>query len=480
MSRGHVFLVAVVTGALVLIVATQAPAGPLPTRHGKDDAFHDVGDAADSTAGASCSCSREQALDEDCCSCTVAQVAAATSYFKERLQQLVETPLFRVYTPYPNHAGQELYDVPCSIPEFRELAVNLSEAQLGCAIQQCGCSKDHCGTEEWRLKPCFVQCGEDLSKRAKSLSELSSTKPVSSDGVGPVQYDLVENPEQFTGYGTLLDDQSAGMIWANLYSSSFCFTSCPAETDAEPSAEKRLVYRVVSGLQASVNTHIAMHYGFYVDTHEPATRQNWDFARDLQFGPWRDMFDERVGRHPERLRNMHFVFALMTRALHRLEPHVDRLLEAGAKACPKCASDHNRTREILSQLVSPPEDAPSECRALLKAFDDAALFKTRDIETLELKNEVRTRFQRMGDVMTCVGCDRCKLWGSLQFHAARVALGILLNGYDVDGRYLGEDRPFVVPQFADLMPNDIVALVNAIAQVSKSIDQARQWAQYST
>lgn len=428
----------------------------------------------------SCACSGEDLLDKDCCSCTVAQVSEATSsYFKDRLQQLAETPLFRVYTPYPEHAGKQLYDMQCSIPEFEDLAQQLSSLQLGCAIQQCGCSEDQCNTEHWRHQPCFVKCEKDSQTLETSIANLALTAPLDVSGGGPVQYDLLDNPEQFTGYGTLLDDKSARLIWDSLYSGKFCFTSCPEQTEDEPRAEKRLVYRVVSGLQASINTHLAMHYGFFKDTGAPATGENWGVARDLEFRPWKELFDQRVGQHPDRVRNMHFVFALLTRALYRLGPHLDQALAAGRNSCSKCASEHERTRELLHQLVSPPDHVPNGCPEVLRAFDEASLFATDDVEMAHLKEEVKARFARMGDLMTCVGCDRCKLWGTLQFHATRVALGVLLNETKA-GDDDGSTQQFPVPRWSELSPNDLVALVNALAQVGMSIDQAKRWLQVET
>merc|ERR1719343_801363 len=106
-----------------------------------------------------------------------------------------------------------------------------------------------------------MECKDSAKEREDGVLGIGRVTPADSDGGGPVQYDLLDNPEQFTGYGTLLDDKSARMIWDNLYTERFCFTSCPAETEAELKPEKRLVFRVVSGLQASINTHLAMHYG---------------------------------------------------------------------------------------------------------------------------------------------------------------------------------------------------------------------------
>jgi len=404
----------------------------------------------------------------------VSQVAEATiSYFKPRLLRLVQAPLFRVYAPYPDDPGKELYDVDCSIPEFTQLAQELSSLQLGCAIQQCGCSSDSCALQAWRHEPCFLQCQEDEDTRKKKVANMAPTQPMDSAETGPMQYNLLENPEQFTGYGTLLDDRSAAKIWETMYTDKVCLTSCSEETELEENAAKRLVYRVVSGLQASVNTHIAMHYGFYDDSHEPATRENWGSARGLHFAPWKSLFDERVGGHPDRIRNMHFVFTLLTRALHHLGPYLWKLLDAGSKGCAACASERASMQQLLEEVVFPAAHAPAECDAILRAFDAGALFSGNSSEVLELKADIKRRFRRMGHLMTCVGCDRCKLWGSLQFHAARVALGILLGSSETED--VGDVDQFAVPRLTELRPNDIVALVNALAQLSKSIDQVRRW-----
>jgi len=435
--------------------------------------LHDSGNVNTSGSGTASADSGTEVLDKDCCPCTASQVAEATSsYFKDILLELVETPLFRAYTPYPNQADHELHDVQCSIPEFQELALELSSSQLGCAIEQCSCSEMDCPAENWRQQPCGSDTNTETLEQGITRVSPTIPLPASNSSAGPVQYDLTENPEQFTGYGMLLDDKSARLIWENLYTDRFCLFSCPENND-EPSAEKRLVYQVVSGLQASINTHLSMHYGIYTDTQEPATRENWRAGRDLSFGPWKALFDDRVGRHPDRVRNMHFVFALMLRALHTISPRLDHLLEASRNSCPKCAEQYNQTKDLLQSLVAPSAQA-RECSAVLHAFDPSVLFADQDPGTVQLKEELKRRLQRMGEMMTCVGCDRCKLWGTLQFHAARVAVGVLINDEPIDDD--NNTSQFGVPSLSSLRPNDIVALVNTMAQLSKSIHQAKQWA----
>ena len=74
--------------------------------------------------------------------------------------------------------------------------------------------------------------------------------------------------------------------------------------------------------------------------------------------------------------------------------------------------------------------------------------------------------------------------GTLQFHGLRVALGILLFP-DVDvspdtPEAMGGSSEGAVPRRQDLTPNDLVALVTTLVQLSKSVDQVRIWTTKST
>lgn len=61
-----------------------------------------------------------------------------------------------------------------------------------------------------------------------------------------VYVDLLKNPEKFTGYV----GQSTWKIWKAIYEEN-CF-----ESDGQ-CIEKRVFYRLISGLQASITTHVA-------------------------------------------------------------------------------------------------------------------------------------------------------------------------------------------------------------------------------
>ena len=84
-----------------------------------------------------------------------------------------------------------------------------------------------------------------------------------TDDDSGLQYvDLLLNPERFTGYS----GPSAHRIWNSIYQEN-CFKeeassykSLLQGDAAEPCLEKRVFYRVISGLHASINTHLSAEY----------------------------------------------------------------------------------------------------------------------------------------------------------------------------------------------------------------------------
>ena len=106
--------------------------------------------------------------------------------------------------------------------------------------------------------------------------------------------DLLRNPEAYTGYVA----PHAHRIWGAVYEQ-------PAfsHSDAKPCAEKRVLYRLVSGIHASITAHIAARY--LVD----------EAART--YGPNVAIFRERLAAHPERVQNLYFAYLFVLRAVGR-------------------------------------------------------------------------------------------------------------------------------------------------------------------
>ena len=80
----------------------------------------------------------------------------------------------------------------------------------------------------------------------------------------------------------------------------------------------------------------------------------------------------------------------------------------------------------------------------------------------ELRGQFVNRFHNISKIMDCVTCERCRLWGKLQILGLGTALKILL----ADGDEFG---------LGVLQRNEVVALINTLAQLAKSVDSIRDW-----
>lgn len=61
------------------------------------------------------------------------------------------------------------------------------------------------------------------------------------------------NPERFTGYA----GPSANRVWRAIYNGN-CFSLGSSDLDHNQCYEKRVFYRLISGLQSSISTHLAL------------------------------------------------------------------------------------------------------------------------------------------------------------------------------------------------------------------------------
>lgn len=108
-------------------------------------------------------------------------------------------------------------------------------------------------------------------------------------GGGPVYVNLLQNPEGYTGYA----GPSAQRVWQAIQQEN-CFGG-----GDDICLEKRVFYRLMSGLQASISTHIAKNYYFPDGT--------WGINLPL--------FMRAVGSHSDRMNNLYFTFLFVLRAV---------------------------------------------------------------------------------------------------------------------------------------------------------------------
>jgi hypothetical protein len=317
---------------------------------------------------------------------------------------------------------------------------------------------------------CVVEYDDECDERDYCVPDDAGT-------AGKGEYvSLVRNPERFTGYA----GDGARQVWDAIYrencfqKSSFpqsAFLGGPAQAQG-PAAmdfkavmeaagrkevleqerqqnpltpfvaktglehedeclEKRVFYRVISGMHASISTHLC-----------------WEFLNQTtgQWQPNLACYVNRLHNYPDRISNLYFNYALVTRAIAKLGPQFG---EGGSYTF--CTGDHDQDAETRAKVLAVTEKASS----VPQIFNENLMFKNG--EGPSLKEDFRNRFRNVTRLMDCVGCDKCRLWGKLQTAGYGTALKVLFEFDNNNG-----DIPI-------LRRTELVALFNTYARLSNSL-----------
>ena len=257
--------------------------------------------------------------------------------------------------------------------------------------------------------------------------------------------DLKENNERWTGY-------NGSHVWKAIYSEN-CFSRFGELRDM--CYEERVLYKLLSGMHASVNIHIAQKF------FPPSKRMG-----RTKWMPNPALFKQHFAAHPERLMNVHFAFVVLLRALVKAKPvlydfdyvnHLQpRQLQADLNEPEKKAN--NRTKMLMRRLLD--SDILDSCSGVFSAFDESLLFSDGESPStsVALKTSFKGVFQNVSSLLDCVTCQKCKLHGKVALMGLGTALKILLSPPDLFRSKRGM-----------LTPIEVVALVNSIGKFSSSI-----------
>ncbi|XP_061687130.1 ERO1-like protein beta isoform X2 [Syngnathoides biaculeatus] len=273
--------------------------------------------------------------------------------------------------------------------------------------------------------------------------------------------DLLLNPEGYTGY----KGPSAWRVWNSIYEEN-CFKPRSVYRPLNPLApsrgesfynwleglclEKRVFYRLISGLHSSINIHLCARY---------LLDEGW--GRSV-WGPnveeFRSRFDtaETKGEGTRRLKNLYFLYLMELRALYKVAPYFER---AAVHLYTGNGRDDARTKELLLQVFH-------EIKMFPMHFDEKSMFAGHQKEAKSLKEEFRLHFKNISRIMDCVGCTKCRLWGKLQTQGLGTALKVLFSENQI--KNLPERSP---SKGFQLTRQEVVALINGFARLSTSIHQ---------
>ena len=267
---------------------------------------------------------------------------------------------------------------------------------------------------------------------------------------------LVDNPERFTGYA----GEGAHMVWDAIYGEN-CFPKSGSSPSSlgnslsnkyqaandlrsvlqanDPSSlsaddeclEKRVFHRVISGMHASISTHICHDY-------LNQTTGIW--------GPNIQCYKDRLAAYPDRISNLYFNYALVLRAVAKLRGYLENYTFCSGDP----VQDHDTKSKVL-HLASTVASRPA-------IFDESLMFQD-PLAAGDLKDDFRHRFRNVSRMMDCVGCDKCRLWGKLQTVGYGTALKVL---FEYDEEKKDEENPL-------LKRTELVALVNTLDRISSSL-----------
>jgi len=276
-----------------------------------------------------------------------------------------------------------------------------------------------------------------------------------------VHVDLTKNPERYTGYS----GEASRRVWKTIYEEN-CFSPKGAtstkstfsaafgsETIQNMCLEKRVFFRVVSGLHTSITIHLTANYPLKTEPSTPFLKSSDTWGPNLELFHQRFDPESTNSQGPYWLKNLYFVYLLELRALAKAAPYLTQQTFFTGRE-----QEDKETVIAVKELLSLVQSFPDH-------FDETSMF-TGGKQAEELKIEFQEHFKNITRVIDCVGCDKCKLWGKLQVTGLGTALKILFSGEFDKPAIAGLPR---VKEDLKLSRNEIVALFNAFGKISTSI-----------
>ncbi|XP_022354881.1 ERO1-like protein beta [Enhydra lutris kenyoni] len=281
--------------------------------------------------------------------------------------------------------------------------------------------------------------------------------------------DLLLNPERCTSY----KGSYAWRVWNSIYAEN-CLKPRSVYRPLNPLApsrgeddgesfytwleglclEKRVFYKLISGLHASINLHLCANYLLEETWGKPSWGPNMkEFKR--RFDPV-----ETKGEGPRRLKNLYFLYLIELRALSKVAPYFERSI---VDLYTGNVEEDADTKTLLLNIFQDTKSFPMH-------FDEKSMFAGDKKGAKSLKEEFRLHFKNISRIMDCVGCDKCRLWGKLQTQGLGTALKILFSEKEI--QKLPENSP---SKGFQLTRQEIVALLNAFGRLSTSIRELQNF-----
>ncbi|KAJ4480148.1 endoplasmic oxidoreductin-1 [Lentinula aciculospora] len=361
----------------------------------------------------------------DTTSCDYESIESANSELHDSLQHLLQLPFFK-YLQIDLYRGCPFWEDDATCTESTCSIVNVDESKIPAEWRTNALSKVDPVVGNYReLDGCYYRDSDFCFLEDPQSGEY---------------YDLTTIPERYTGY----TGSSPHQIWRAIYEEN-CFTPQRSESTLQEEEEKCLeekVYnKVISGLHASISTHICLDY-------LNQTTGEW--------GPNIQCYITRVASHPERLEYIYFSAVLLLRAISRMTPYLEQY--DYFHSIPEI--DIIEAKQNLEKVVDVAQH--------IGKFDESRMFN--GLDAVSLREDFKANFRNVSRVMDCIECDQCRLWGKVQTAGIATAMKILFELDDNVFSFAPNSSVETVIQRSEL-----AALFNTLNRFSESIQAATQF-----
>jgi ERO1-like protein alpha len=311
-----------------------------------------------------------------------------------------------------------------SMDYFRYVKINLNRP---CELW---CNADKCNLRDCQVKTfsdpdqCPISSYEDSNELSTvntkvdddQLDLLTNLFECNDNDDHDGQYvDLLLNPERFTGYS----GESAHRIWRAIYEEN-CFASKPQSPfQQEMCYEERLFYEAISGLHSSINIHLCAEY--------PSNAMLGSFEPNLH------EFLRRFEHHNDYIENLYKLYFIELKSLAKCKPY------------------------LMKRINWPDPSTKSAINDLLKVVEkfNIPMFQDLSLKPNHVSQQLAIRFRNItSTIIDCVACDKCKLWGKIQFRGLGTAFKIL-SVKDLSKFHLNH--------------KEISSLINSLARLAHSL-----------
>lgn len=222
--------------------------------------------------------------------------------------------------------------------------------------------------------------------------------------------DLTADREEYTGY-------QGQEIWSQIYT-NMCLNTYKQCND------NKFLFKMISGMHSSISSHLTYNH----KTSKNQTHHNLS------------SFYTKVGKHKERISNLFFAVNILIRAFNRYYPYIQDI--------PVDTGDFGEdfiTKQLLDELSGFIEIVKD------KVFEESDVFGSLIEE--DQKKEIFIRyFSDVINLIDCVDCKKCRVYGKMQILGMGVAVRILMQ------------------KSGDLSRNEFLAFVNTLAKWVESVE----------